>query len=286
MGIPLHEIFLYKNFNEFAMDILDLAKEIMPDSFFFLSAFINNEQYILRTSTNKENINIYEGAHLPLNATVCNKIDFNKGTPLVFEDISKESCLDDIKETLLKINVNAYLGIPVILKDGKAFGTLCAVHENSTKFSDKSIKLIEKIAKMFSYYIELERIAYRDHLTGTYNRHFLEKYFSEFAEYGGAVLYLDLDGFKFINDSHGHEAGDLVLKEVSYRMERVIQQKNLNGAVFRLGGDEFIIILVGILSNQKIGNIAEALIARLSSWDFQKKRLSPVCKYWSCLVYK
>ena len=268
------EYLLYKNFNELAVDILALAKEILPDSFLFLSAFFNNEQHILKTSENKENINIKEGISLPLSAAVCSRIDFTNGIPLVFEDISKESSLNDIKSTFTNTNVNAYLGVPVILRDGEVFGTLCAVHEKSVKFNEKSIKLIEKIAKMFSYYLELEQLAYRDHLTGSYNRHFLEKYFNEFTHEDGAMFFLDLDGFKEINDSLGHDTGDLILKEVSLRMETIIQQMNLNGAVFRLGGDEFIINLVGKLSEHEIGELAEFFIERLSSWDFQIKEFN------------
>ena len=60
------------------------------------------EQYILKVSSNKENIYINEGAHLPLTSTVCNKIDFANGAPLVFENISEETCLEDIKDTLIK----------------------------------------------------------------------------------------------------------------------------------------------------------------------------------------
>jgi len=228
----------------------------------------------LKVSPNEDNIYINEGEQLPLTSTVCNKIDFTNGVPLVFENISEETCLDDIKDTLIKVNVNAYLGIPVILNGGETFGTLCAVHEKATKFKENSIKLIEKIAKMFSYYLELERMAYRDQLTGCYNRHFLEKYYTSFIADKGSILFLDLDGFKEINDNLGHETGDLVLKEVSQRIERVIEQKNLNGAIFRLGGDEFIIHLVGIYNEQVLSDIAEYLVQKLSSWDFQELHLT------------
>ncbi|MFP7471628.1 diguanylate cyclase [Niallia taxi] len=270
----IKEYLLYNNFNELAVDILTLAKEILPDSFLFLSAIVNNEQHILKTSPNTEHINIREGISLPLKVAVCSRIDFTKGIPLVYEDISKESSLDDIKGIYSNTNVNAYLGVPVILRDGEVFGTLCAVHEKAAQFNEKSIKLIEKIAKMLSYYLELEQLAYRDHLTGSYNRHFLERYFNEFAHEDGAIFFLDLDCFKEINDSLGHDTGDLILKEVALRMEAVMRQRNINGAVFRLGGDEFIINLVGKLSVQEIEEIAEAFIERLSSWDFQIKEFN------------
>jgi len=269
MEKDFQEYTLYKNFNELADDILDLAKEILPDSFFFLSIFTETEQHILKVAGNKGNIHITEGAKLSLNATVCNRIDFIKGIPLVYEDLSKESSLEDIKDTFIGINVNAYLGVPVKFRNGKIFGTLCAVHENATQYNAKSITLIEKVAKMFSYYLEVESLAYRDQLTGSYNRHYLIKYFKEFTIDNGCIFFLDLDGFKGINDSLGHDTGDLILKEVSLRIENIIKKKNLNGAVFRLGGDEFILNLDGEFSGKDLSVIAESLIERLSSWDFQ-----------------
>lgn len=269
MEIAFKEYSIYENFNEFADDILELAKEILPDCLFFLSVFSNTEQHVLKVAGKKGNININEGATLSLNASACNRIDFSKGTPLVYEDVSKESSLDDIRDTFKEINVYAYLGIPVILRNGKIFGTICAVHENATKFSLKSIQLIEKIAKMFTYYLELESLAYRDQLTDSYNRHFRIKYFEEFTQANGSIFFLDLDGFKVINDRLGHDTGDLILKEVSLRIEQYIKKNNLNGSIFRLGGDEFILNLCGELSEKELGEIATSLIESLLLGIFQ-----------------
>lgn len=267
MEMDVKEYLLYPDFNELAKDILTLAKEVLPDSFLFLSVFMNGEQHVLEISENNEKIHIAKGMSLPLNVTVCNKIDFSIGKPLIFEDVREESCLDDVRNTISSINIQSYLGIPVILRDGEVFGTLCAVYENATKFNEHSANLIAKIAKMFSYYLDLERIAYRDYLTGSYNRYFLEKNFHEFSEKEGTIFLLDLDGFKEINDHLGHSTGDVVLKEVSVRMKKVIKQKDLDGAVFRLGGDEFVIHLAGLINQNDLGNIAASFNEVLSSWD-------------------
>ncbi|ANF95159.1 bifunctional diguanylate cyclase/phosphodiesterase [Paenibacillus bovis] len=86
----------------------------------------------------------------------------------------------------------------------------------------------------------LERMAYSDPLTGLPNRHGLQRYFTkEFtAQTEGAVLFLDLDRFKSINDTLGHDVGDELLIEVSKRLQLCTQNQ---GIVFRLGGDEFLI---------------------------------------------
>lgn len=271
MGIPINEIQLYKNFNELAIDILELAKEVMPDRLLFISTLTNEQQMILKVSEQNSTIQINEGMTIPINETVCHRIDFKKGIPLVFEDIPKEPCLNDIREALLEANINSYLGVPILLKNGETFGTLCAVHQTATEFPKKNIRMIERLAKMFAYYLELERIAFRDYLTGIYNRHFLHNYFHEYSNKGGALFFLDLDGFKKINDIHGHDAGDLVLKEVALRIETILKEKDINGFAVRLGGDEFIINISDELSEEDLRIKAEHFLSRLSTWDIQLK---------------
>lgn len=86
----------------------------------------------------------------------------------------------------------------------------------------------------------LERMAYTDTLTGLDNRHGLERYFEEtFRMHGqGAVFFIDLDRFKTINDTLGHDIGDLLLCELAARLQQSVGQME---TVFRLGGDEFLI---------------------------------------------
>ena len=95
---------------------------------------------------------------------------------------------------------------------------------------------------------ELEHHANHDPLTGLANRrrlqHALRNALAEAAESGGQVslLYLDLTGFKQVNDRGGHEAGDRVLCEVAKRLQQGVRQIDL---VARIGGDEFVVLLAG-----------------------------------------
>lgn len=92
----------------------------------------------------------------------------------------------------------------------------------------------------------IHRLAYFDALTGLPNRTMLyeetEKAIQDGIEYNltGALIFIDLDNFKYINDSCGHSVGDLLLIEVGKKLSDRI---NDNGLVFRLGGDEFIILI-------------------------------------------
>lgn len=266
MVIPLHEIQMYRNFNELASDVLDLAKEILPDKLIYLSSFTDNQQVILKVSDADTDILVTEGRAINLDQSVCNRIDFEKNQPLVFEDVSKEASLDDLRKIYGKVNINAYVGIPISLTNGEKFGTLCAVHHKASHFDTKSISMLQKIAKMFSYYLALEKIAYRDSLTGLYNRQYLFNFFEDFAKSGGVLFFLDLDGFKKINDVNGHDTGDQVLKEVASRIQQFIKEQADVFAV-RLGGDEFIINFPQMSSREEIEKQADCLLNYLNTWN-------------------
>lgn len=79
------------------------------------------------------------------------------------------------------------------------------------------------------------------------------------------VMFLDLDGFKAVNDSFGHEAGDVLLKEVAARISSCIREVD---TVARHGGDEFIILLTDVKAREAISNVAEKVIESLS-WPFR-----------------
>ncbi|MGY1856570.1 diguanylate cyclase domain-containing protein [Modestobacter sp. SYSU DS0290] len=89
---------------------------------------------------------------------------------------------------------------------------------------------------------ELERMAFTDHLTRLRNRAMLFQEMAVPAAGDRSLLVLDLDGFKAVNDSAGHEAGDLLLVEVARRLEGLVRAEDL---VARLGGDEFAVLLAG-----------------------------------------
>jgi diguanylate cyclase (GGDEF)-like protein/PAS domain S-box-containing protein len=91
--------------------------------------------------------------------------------------------------------------------------------------------------------------AYFDHLTGLPNRRFLIEELDKIlarshrTERFGALLFLDLDNFKLINDTLGHDVGDMLLRQVSERLRHTLRHSD---QLARLGGDEFVIVLEGL----------------------------------------
>ena len=113
----------------------------------------------------------------------------------------------------------------------------------------------------------LDHLAHHDQLTGLPNRLFLAAHLPgaiEDAKRSGsmlAVLFLDLDRFKHINDSRGHETGDKLLKEVAQRIRTTTRTDDI---VVRMGGDEFIIILKTVATAEQINEAASRITEALA----------------------
>lgn len=111
--------------------------------------------------------------------------------------------------------------------------------------------------------IQLQQYAYQDGLTDLPNRrYFYEKLQSlvSIKEMKFALIFIDLDGFKEVNDSLGHDYGDLLLHQVATRLQSCITTED---TVARLGGDEFTLILEGVNSPDEASKIAEAVKSSL-----------------------
>ena len=110
---------------------------------------------------------------------------------------------------------------------------------------------------------ELEELAYIDLLTRLPNRRlFTDRLYeavqqAETLNTNLAVMFLDLDNFKVINDTLGHEVGDVVLSEVSSRLQSILRTDDI---ICRLGGDEFTAILKGIKKQEELIQIAQQII--------------------------
>lgn len=113
----------------------------------------------------------------------------------------------------------------------------------------------------------IERLAFTDTLTGLPNRNLfydrLTQAFAHVRRYddGLAVMMIDLDGFKAVNDTFGHETGDHLLAEVGKRIQKYIRETD---TAARIGGDEFGFILPGVKSNKDVIPVAEKLCSTLS----------------------
>ena len=134
---------------------------------------------------------------------------------------------------------------------------------------DKAVQEVIKSLKAQTRQIgdsmeKIEQIAFYDNLTGLPNRKMFEDFFikevarAKRQEERVALLMMDLDGFKLVNDTYGHKAGDRVLQVIGERLSASVR---IGDTVARLGGDEFIGYLGQLHSEQEALGIAQRIVA-------------------------
>lgn len=148
-----------------------------------------------------------------------------------------------------RAGVSAIIGVPII-EDGILYGAFACYFDQPRAFDDQAVPLAEALAQLAGQVLvrlrleaRLRRAAMLDEVTGLPNRRLFDENLQQTERAHTdqvAVLFVDLDGFKAINDTLGHAAGDTVLKEVASRLSSVFRQEDM---IARYGGDEFIAAL-------------------------------------------
>lgn len=171
-------------------------------------------------------------------------------------------------------DVRNWLGVPLITDSASIGGLVVQSEAGAPGYTEKDKELLLFVSSQLAAAIErhrtrsrLEYLAEYDQLTKLPNRAlFLDRLQSALKKAQSdqtrlAVLYLDLDKFKQINDTFGHTTGDHLLQEVAYRLKQCVRQCDTVG---RLGGDEFAILLDHIGELKDAAVVAEKIIDTLS----------------------
>ncbi len=135
----------------------------------------------------------------------------------------------------------------------------------------------ERTKELENAYQELSHQAVTDMLTGTFNRleysRVLESENAQFKRTGQnyAVIYIDLDNFKYINDTYGHASGDFVLLEISKLLKDC---KRSSDFLFRMGGDEFLILMTNTSSGKDAINLVDRIYQQIEKKEYLRPALS------------
>lgn len=225
---------------------------------------------------NTRKMQIPEGLSVPWNDTLCKRaLDENRPFS---GDVG--SCWGD-SDAAAALGIQTYASTPVRMSDGTLYGTLCAASSSRHPLRTESQQLLALFAQLIAYQVEREQLvqnlvaanaqlqayATTDALTNLANRRALmdalRRQLAQSQRQRSTVLlaFLDLDGFKSINDRYGHEVGDQFLQETARRLLQVLRTEDLAA---RLGGDEFVVLGPGPLPGNAVENARLALRRRIA----------------------
>jgi diguanylate cyclase (GGDEF)-like protein len=204
---------------------------------------------------------------------------FRTRQPCISNDYVNDSRVSAFHSILQSDGARSGAAFPLITHD-KPVGVMIYMSTEQDTFTDEFVELLQRLADNVSFAMEnfdradeknkaderIEYLASHDSLTNLPNRETFNSLLREAIDtaqrhdHRFAVLFIDLDRFKVINDSLGHEAGDLLLLEVADRLRNVLRASDV---VARLGGDEFVVILDQCGESDDVQRISTELLAAL-----------------------
>lgn len=234
--------------------LLEILEAITGLESTYLTRIDENQgvQHIL-FSRNTRQLEIPEGLSVEWSDTLCKRaLDEQRAYT---DDVAE--CWGD-SEAAKALGIRTYLSEPVRVGDGQLYGTLCGASGSPIAVSSQAQRLLAMLARIIARQIERERLleqlqhenrvyshyALSDPLTGIPNRRALlqelARALANCRRDGRRihVAFIDLDGFKAINDVHGHDAGDRFLIQIAQRLKQGVRDGDY---VARYGGDEFIV---------------------------------------------
>jgi diguanylate cyclase (GGDEF)-like protein/PAS domain S-box-containing protein len=189
-----------------------------------------------------------------INSCLCAMLEYSEHQlqKMTWAELTHPADLDADIEQFTKLLANKIDGYSLekrfISRTGKVITTMLVVRcvRNDDGSVDYVMAMVQDISKQKADAIQIEQLAYFDPLTELPNRRLLDDRLkqalvhSERSRHYGALLFLDLDNFKTLNDTLGHDIGDMLLQQVAKRLITIIREGD---TVTRFGGDEFVILL-------------------------------------------
>jgi diguanylate cyclase (GGDEF)-like protein/PAS domain S-box-containing protein len=215
------------------------------------------------------------------------------GEAVLASDIDNDPRWQPFKAMPIAAGLKACWSTPIKAKDGRVIGTFAFYFRECRAPSRWHQRIVDACVHLSALAIErkearaqIARLAYHDMLTGLPNRAQLRQLISQAIEDCGpgrqlALVFLDLDHFKDVNDTLGHSAGDALLVEFTKRLRGRIQPSDLLG---RLSGDEFVIVLPNC-NPEKASLVASSITGALASPLWIDNRQVPISASMGISIY-
>jgi len=210
---------------------------------------------------------------IPMTVSTLSAEVIRSGEALLLTPETAEQMLANIGTVAGKHSLD-WLGVPLTTGTQTIGALVLQSYSGTLRYTDQDKELLQFVSSQVATAIErksnhsrLAFLAQYDQLTELPNRAlFLDRLHSSLQRAQSeslclAVLYLDMDNFKHINDNYGHTTGDHLLKEVAQRLKQCVRDSDTIG---RLGGDEFAVVLDNISKAEDASVVAEKILASLS----------------------
>ncbi|MEO1505714.1 MAG: sensor domain-containing diguanylate cyclase [Pseudomonadota bacterium] len=182
---------------------------------------------------------------LPRSISFCNHT-IQRATPTIVADthLDQRFCANQL--VVESPFIRSYLGVPLQTPDGYRIGSVCCVDKEPRDFTTEEIQLVKDLSAIVVDQLELRQLALFDPLTSVRSRRGFrgdaEMQLALSTRYGRnfSLLLLDIDHFKAINDTYGHNVGDEILSALGPRLSETLRDCDFVG---RVGGEEFAVAL-------------------------------------------
>jgi diguanylate cyclase (GGDEF)-like protein len=210
--------------------------------------------------------------------------------PIIISDYVKNP---KVRSKLMEsTGARSMIGSPIIV-GSDVVGVILMAHRRAHYFSYNNYKLLQVLSGHIglaitnaSLHAEVRRMVITDNLTGLFARHYLDDQINQLQkkDFCGSLIVVDIDHFKSINDTYGHQTGDQILKQVSSIIRSSIRETDIAA---RWGGEELAVYLPQLMINQTI-HIAERICKRIeqetepnvtascgiSQWSWEDEKIS------------
>lgn len=266
-----------RSVEELTRPLLEMLESVTGLESTYLTSIDEAEgvQHVLY-ARNSSVMQIPEGLAVPWNDTLCKRAleegrAFTNDVPARWGD----------SQAARDLGIRTYVSQPVRMGDGALYGTLCAASTRSHPRAPEAERILTLFAYLIGQQVEREQliqkllaaneklaaVAATDQLTGLPNRRALMRALDRMLAQGRRrhlgvqIAFIDLDGFKAINDTHGHEVGDQFLVAVAQRLRGMLRAEDLAA---RLGGDEFVVASLSEHAGEAASDAQEALGRRIA----------------------
>lgn len=213
------------------------------------------------------------GTVLPPDTGIAGQV-FRTGQPVLTNRPERESTFYQEIDRITANQTDSLLVVPVVAVD-RPLGVLSLLNAERGHFQDSDLNLLTVFGDYLTHSLRLliearreRQAAMLDHLTGLFNDRFLYHYLQETIETAlegqldVGLIFMDLDHFKAVVDTHGHLVGSQALREVGKLIGRTV--KDYAGVAARYGGDEYVIVMPGGKQDQ-VKEVAEAIRTAIES---------------------